>query len=178
MVLNILLLQYTDRVVCALIGGMSAHKGYDILKQAVLQTQPNHLCFLIVDHAKESNYQQEHFWGNVSVTFIGKIKQADIVALYQQIDVLFAPSIWPESYGLVTRESAACGCWIVASNRGGIGEDVVENENGHIIEPTEVALIDVLKKIDQNDKLYKNMPKTLPIRSVEEQVIEVLEYYK
>lgn len=170
--------QYTDRVVCALIGGMSAHKGYDILKQAVLQTQPSHLCFLIVDHAKESNYRQEHFWGNVSVTFIGKIKQADIVALYQQIDVLFAPSIWPESFGLVTREAAACGCWIVASNRGGIGEDVVENENGHIIEPTEAALIDVLKKIDQNDKHYKNMPKTLPIRNAEEQVIEVLEYYK
>jgi glycosyltransferase involved in cell wall biosynthesis len=97
--------------------------------------------------------------------------------LYRQIDVLWAPSIWPESYGLVTREAAACGCWVVASAMGGIGEDVIEDRTGHVIAPTIENIIEVLTKIASEPTRYKALPETSSIRSVYEQVKELVEIY-
>lgn len=146
---------HTDRVVCGHIGSMSEHKGYYLLKDAVLKTQPENLEFLVVDHAQEESYRHHSHWGRVPVTFIGGVEQGRIVELYRNLDVLFAPSTWPESFGLVTREAAACGCWVVASNMGGIGEDVVEDRTGHVIEPTLEALIAQLEAISKNASRYK-----------------------
>lgn len=169
---------YTDKVVCALIGGMSAHKGYEILKAAIMQEQPEHCEFVFVDHSKESGYELNEKWGAVPIKFIGREKQSDIVNLYRKIDVLFAPSIWPESFGLVTREAEACGCWVVASNLGGIGEDVIEGQNGHVIDPNESALSAVLSKIDMQPGKYKALSKRNNPNPVSQQVKEIVEFYK
>ena len=169
---------YTKRVVCGHIGGMSAHKGYDILKKSVLEVQPDNLEFLIVDHAKEDGYLSHEFWGTVPVTFMGQVKQKDIVSLYQEIDVLFAPSIWPESFGLVTREAAACGCWVVASDLGGIGEDVVEGKTGFVIKPKVKELQGVLQVLNSNVKKYKAPVILTDNRYASEQVDELVEYYR
>lgn len=168
----------TEKVVCAHIGGMSAHKGYDLLKKAVMISQPENLAFLIVDHSQEQGYEQSEQWGNVPVTFIGKTKQNEIVKLYQKIDVLFSPSIWPESFGLVTREAAACGCWVVASHLGGIGEDVTEGENGFVIEPSLKGLDTVLVEIEKSPEKFKKAVEIYKLTSVEEQVKEVVGYYE
>ena len=170
--------QNTDKVICGHIGGMSEHKGYDLLKQAVLDTQPQHCELLIVDHRFESDYQHHETWGQVPVYFVGRHQQSHMPKLYQQIDVLFAPSIWPESYGLVTREAAASSCWVVASHLGGIGEDVIEGQTGHVIEPTLGALSNTLKKIDENPKKYKQriVPQTL--KTSDHQVQQIEEIYQ
>lgn len=148
---------YTDKVVCAHIGGMSAHKGYDILKESVSMSKFNNLEFIIVDHSKDSDYEYEDNWGTSKVTFIGRQAQNDIVGLYSKVDVLVAPSIWPESFGLVTREAAACGCWVIASNLGGIGEDIVEMKTGNIISPNCENLTIKLESINYNYVDYKKI---------------------
>lgn len=125
---------YTPNIVGGHVGGMAEHKGYFLLKQAVLEAQPENMEFLVVDHSKEEGYESREYWGKVPVRFIGRVNQDKIVDLYRQIDVLFAPSTWPESFGLVTREAAACGCWIVASNLGGIGEGL-SSTSGIVITP-------------------------------------------
>lgn len=146
---------YTPNVVCGHIGGMAEHKGYYLLKEAVMVAQPEKVEFLIVDHSQEEGYMQQAYWGKVPVTFIGRVSQECIVDLYRQLDVLFAPSLWPESFGLVTREAASCGCWVVASNLGGIGEDVVEGKTGYVIEPTQKALTQLMSVIQKNTQRYK-----------------------
>ena len=169
--------KYTERVVCAHIGGMSAHKGYLILQAAVQSQNFTNLEFLIVDHSKESDYQHTETWGGSNVTFIGRQPQEDIVNLYKKIDVLLAPSIWPESFGLVTREAAACGCWVVASDLGGIGEDIIENQTGHIIKPTESEIKHILEKINVNYQTYKKLSYPSPSRFSEHQVKEIVKFY-
>ena len=166
------------RVVCGHIGGMSAHKGYFLLKEAIEQLQPRHIALLLVDHSKEEGYIEQTNWGAVPVTLIGRVAQDHIVDLYRQIDVLFAPSIWPESYGLVTREAAACGCWIVASNLGGIGEDVRPGENGWVIDPTLRAVAKTLTEIDAQAVRYKEHAKSPAPRLAQKQVAELMEFYK
>lgn len=146
---------YTDKVVCGHVGGMSEHKGYFLLKEAVLAAQPQNLCFLIVDHSQEEGYEHHAAWGSVAVTFIGRVPQERVVELYRRIDVLFAPSTWPESYGLVTREAAACSCWVIASNMGGVGEDVINGRTGYVISASSCELQTALKRISRGHFIYK-----------------------
>lgn len=165
------------KVVCGHVGGMAEHKGYFLLKSAVIALQPKHIELLVVDHSHDDGYRHHVLWGKVPVTFIGRIRQEHIVDLYSQIDVLFAPSKWPESYGLVTREAAACGCWVVASHLGGIGEDVVEGKSGFVIEPSVHAVTTCLAKIDNNPAQFKGLAEPARLRSVTEQVKELVAYY-
>jgi glycosyltransferase involved in cell wall biosynthesis len=169
---------YTGKVVCAHIGGMAEHKGYFLLKTAVEKIQPKNIEMLVVDLSKEEGYIQKTLWGSVPVTFLGRVNQARVPSLYRQIDVLFAPSIWPESFGLVTREAAACGCWVVASSMGGIGEDVVEGESGFVVEPTHAAITDCLEIIDNQHEVYKKCTHIYNMRLVSDQVNELIDIYK
>jgi glycosyltransferase involved in cell wall biosynthesis len=132
---------------------------------------------LVVDHSKESAYLVKVFWGNTAVTIVGHVNQEDIVNLYKKIDVLFAPSICPESFGLVTREAMACGCWIVASDIGAIGEDVAVT-NGFKIAPTEKNLLVTLNKLNKNPKKYKGISKSSQIRYSSDQVGELVDIFR
>jgi glycosyltransferase involved in cell wall biosynthesis len=169
--------EYTEKVICALIGGMSPHKGFDIFREAVNQFNGSNLEMLVVDHSKESAYLVKVFWGNTAVTIVGHVNQEDIVNLYKKIDVLFAPSICPESFGLVTREAMACGCWIVASDIGAIGEDVAVT-NGFKIAPTEKNLLVTLNKLNKNPKKYKGISKSSQIRYSSDQVGELVDIFR
>jgi glycosyltransferase involved in cell wall biosynthesis len=164
---------FTDKVVCAHIGGTSAHKGFDIFQAAVTAVPTSNLEVLIVDHTKPESYSEKTSWGKTPVQIVGHVRQDNIASLYKNIDVLFAPSVWPESFGLVTREAAACGCWIVASSLGGIGEDVGP-ENGFVIEPTKSALIDTLKKLDRSPKKYKGLSSIGKVRYSSDQARELV----
>lgn len=150
---------YTKRVVGGHVGGMAEHKGYFLLKQAVMETQPQNMEFLVVDHSKEEGYESRQFWGNVPVRFIGRTSQDKVVDIYRQIDVLFAPSTWPESFGLVTREASACGCWIVTSSLGGIGEDVTSG-TGTVISPTVKEISSQLEMLERK-KSQKFFPEEI-----------------
>ncbi|MGS0466420.1 glycosyltransferase family 4 protein [Cobetia marina] len=164
---------YTKRVVGGHVGGMAEHKGYFLLKQAVMEAQPDNMEFLVVDHSKEEGYESRQFWGKVPVRFIGRTSQDKVVDIYRQIDVLFAPSTWPESFGLVTREAAACGCWIIASNIGGIGESI--NENGLKIAPNITDLVGALKEFSHTK--YK-VPKKSETEYSQCQADQLSELYK
>lgn len=168
---------YTKRVVCGHIGGMSEHKGYYLLKETVLQSQPENVELLVVDHSKEEGYEHQSLWGKVPVTFIGRVSQKRVIDLYRKIDVLFAPSMWPESFGLVTREAVASGCWVVASNMGGIGEDIVQNENGYVIEPSLETLAVALNHINSSVAQHKAASNTEVRRTSANQAMDLKQIY-
>jgi glycosyltransferase involved in cell wall biosynthesis len=52
--------------------------------------------------------------------------------------VLIAPSIWPESFGLVTREALAAGLWVIASQAGALAEPIEHDVNGFVVKPGSV----------------------------------------
>ncbi|GAB2502937.1 glycosyltransferase [Microbulbifer agarilyticus] len=167
----------TPKVVCAHIGGMSNHKGYHLFEQAIKKLQPNNIAVLAVDHSKDESYENETQWGDVPVTIRGRQKQEDIAKIYQKIDVLFAPSIWPESFGLVTREAAASGCWVVASKLGGIAEDITEGETGYSVSPDLDSVYEVIKKIDSSPESFKAIVSPKKMRTASEQAEELAMHY-
>jgi len=163
----------TEKVICAHIGGMSSHKGFDVFKEAVFALDQSNIEVLVVDHTKEADYINYTKWGKTTVTIIGRVEQEHVVNLYKCIDVLFAPSTCAESFGLVTREAAACGCWVVASNVGAIGDDILI-DNGFKVTPNRQALASVLRSIDQLPSKYKGFPTSKPIRYSADQVDELV----
>ncbi len=168
------------RVRLGVIGGMQAHKGLPLVKRALLSTGFDNLHLTIVDLAETySHYARHEHYGSTPVDIIGKLPQERIGELYGQLDVLLALSIWPESYGLVTREALACGLWVIASDRGAIGADVTEGKNGFVVDVSgTAAFIEVLKTIDSNPELYRSSPSHKPqLRSADSQAKELAALY-
>ena len=169
---------YTPNVVCAHIGGMSEHKGYFLFKEAIESTAPKNIEVLVIDHSKEEDYLSKTDWNGVSVIIQGRVSQNHIIDLYSKIDVLLAPSIWPESYGLVTREAAACGCWVVASDIGGMAEDIQNRKNGLRIAPNSLkSLEQSFDWIIENREHIKSTAPNPKLRLASEQVYELTKLY-
>ena len=73
------------------------------------------------------------------VTRHGPIAREAVPAALASIDVLVVPSVWPENSPLVIREAFLAGAPVVASRIGGIPEAVVDEVNGLLVEPGDVA---------------------------------------
>ncbi|MEM9449264.1 MAG: tetratricopeptide repeat protein [Cyanobacteria bacterium P01_E01_bin.6] len=170
----------TGKVRFAHVGGMSAHKGYYLFKEAVEIANLTNSEVIVVDHAQTVGSTNHGQWGNTPVTFIAKVPQDKMHEFYSTIDVLVAPSMWPESFGLVTREATAAGVWVIASNKGALAEDLEPGKNSTIVSTGEnTQLIAILQHIDQNSDKYQNLlTDTFFNRSTAQQVQELSSTYE
>ncbi len=171
---------HTHRVRLAHVGGMSAHKGYNLLEKILKTNYFPNLELIVIDHSESSNHViRREQWNQTVVTFNGKIPQEEMYKFYSQVDVLMAASIWPESFGLVTREAAAAGVWVVASNKGALAEDLAIGVNGDIFNPENPEeLTEILRKINDNPEQYQQLVTVdAKIRTVEKQVDELDSIY-
>jgi glycosyltransferase involved in cell wall biosynthesis len=129
---------------------MAMHKGYQILRQAAHQL-PQHLKleFTIIDHhLQEDDPPYASSWNGYPVRFMAPVPMAEMASFYASQDVLVAPSIWPESFGLVTREAISAGLFVIASDIGALAEPISEGSNGVRLSPGDPQqLSDALKKL-------------------------------
>ncbi|MFH6785860.1 glycosyltransferase [Methylobacterium sp. MA0201] len=167
------------RVRLGFIGGLADHKGYGLIRNVLLNERFANLSLLLIDHAMHPSERVTEEWGSVPVTIRGKFPQSSVGGLYAHIDVLLAPSVWPESYGLVTREALASGCWVVASDRGAVGDCVVEGRNGYVVDVAdEAGLLAALRLIDENPARHRQAPDhTAPIRTAHRQAEDLAVIY-
>ena len=156
-----------------------AHKGYFLLRQALERGRYQNLDLLVMDHALPPGEVQHARWGATPVLITGRVPQEAVGALYGRFDVLCAPSLWPESFGLVAREAQHYGRWVIASALGAIGEDVTPGQNGWVVDVSgPEGLAAVLAQIDADPARYSQAPKLRPLgRTVAQQVAEVVEVY-
>lgn len=160
----------SGRVRLAHIGGIGLHKGYPLVQAALIGESFAHLELLVIDHAMLPGQETTSTWGTTPVTFRGKMPQSRIADLYRDIDVLLAPSVWPESFGLVVREALQAGCWVVASDRGAIGAAVTPGCGFVVPVDRFEPLRDVLRDIDRRPARYLGaIEKRPPLRPAEDQ---------
>jgi glycosyltransferase involved in cell wall biosynthesis len=163
------------------IGGRSAHKGATLIEAVLRRTHFKHLKLTMVDFRMEPGARSERVWGNTPVVLCGATPQDRVAELYASLDVLLAPSIWPESFGLVAREAQAQGLWVVASDRGAVGEGIEEGENGFVIDVSDGrGLTEVLKRLDGDIGRYQAPPRRAPAppRTAADQGEELAEVYR
>ena len=131
------------------IGDMSPHKGFDLLEASLRQNKFANIELIGISHAREADDETRTLWGASPVLLRGKVPQDRVGDLYAELDVLAAPSACVESFGLVTREANAAGLWVIASDRGAIGEDVRQGVDGFVIDVSDpTALTEVLAAIN------------------------------
>ena len=169
-----------SKVTLAHIGGLEAHKGFPLLRNAIVAAQPRNVTLLAVDLSLEPGDERTEMLGATAVRYIGRRRQSEMAALYRGIDVLFAPSLWPESFGLVTREAVASGCWVVASDRGAIADVVQDGINGHVVPVDDLGgLVAAIQAIDRDPARYlASPPPAPPMRTSQDQARELAELYR
>lgn len=141
------------------VGGRTAHKGASLLEVALRTGAYENLDLTLVDHSYPPDYTSAEVWGATPVRIIGRLPQDRIADLYAELDVLVAPSIWPESFGLVTREARAAGLWVVASDRGAIGQDIRQGVDGFRINVESLQdLREVLSRLNTEPHHFSRSP--------------------
>jgi glycosyltransferase involved in cell wall biosynthesis len=168
------------RVRLGLIGGASRHKGYTLLRAAIHARCFRNLDLVVCDHAMAPGQTRRAHWNGTPVLFLPRCPLSDVGTLYGRLDVLLAPSIWPESYGLVTREALALGLWVVASDRGAIGQDVIDGENGFVVDVADHrGLVEALAQIDADPERYRVAPAPRPdLRFASQQADDLHDVYR
>jgi glycosyltransferase involved in cell wall biosynthesis len=167
------------RVRLAYVGGTTAEKGYLLIRYALQRSSFRHLDLTLVDLTRQKGDVSHEVWGTTPVTIIPKVAQAAVHELYARTDVLVAPSTCVESFGLATREAMALGCWVVASDRGSIGEPVVHGENGFLISVDDLDdLVATLTMLDADPGKFTRPPgRQQPVRTAEDQARDLHAIY-
>ena len=167
------------RIVLGHIGGRSVHKGAGLIEAVLKLHDFRNLDLLMIDGTLEVGEEQIELWGTTPVTLRAPVGRGDVDQLYAAIDVLLAPSIWPESYGLVAREAMHFRTWVVASDRGALAQDVIEDENGFVVDPSSTyALAAVLARIDADVARFKLPPCETALRQSSRQLDEIVDIYR
>lgn len=142
-----------------LIAGFTYEKGVDLLREALERAHFRNLRFLVVDHRMAEGEERCEWWGSNVIRIVGKTAFGNVGKLYEAIHVLLAPSVCVESFGLVTREAARLGRWVVASNRGALAECVTPEVDGFVIDPARIEdLLGVLETIERDPERFRGPP--------------------
>jgi phosphatidyl-myo-inositol dimannoside synthase len=110
------------------------------------------------------------------VTFLGRVPDEDLAALYASADVfamLCRADRWggleAEGFGVVFLEAAGCGVPSVAGRGGGSHEAVADGETGFVVPPRDVGAVrDALVRLLVDDDLRARMGEAARRRAVDE----------
>jgi glycosyltransferase involved in cell wall biosynthesis len=91
--------------------------------------------------AKVDKVDREYFEDKIrpllrppAVEYIGEISDSQKSEFLSGAICLLAPSAWPEPFGLVMIEAMACGCPVIAYNRGALPEVIEEGVTGFLVD--------------------------------------------
>lgn len=127
-------------------------KGYSVFKAAVEMLVDEGLNFkaMITGKINQSagSLIEQTQWYDFS----------SIDALYRDVDIVVAPSIWPEPFGLVVMEAMASGLPVIASKIGGMKYTVKHGKTGYLYSPGNIEeLKSRLKQLIEDAELRREM---------------------
>ncbi len=83
---------------------------------------------------------------SLSIYYKGKFDASSIAGVYEAMDVLIVPSIWKETFSLVTLEAISYGVPVIVSNNVG-ARDIVKEYNPRFVYHSEEELKSLICKI-------------------------------
>ena len=125
-----------NKVVFGFTGGPGPIKGSDLIVQALNSIKSNNYILKLVDAAKiiGSTWINYAYWDIPGeIQFVPAYTQDSMDKFFGSIDVLLFPSQWMESYGLTVREALARDVWVIATDAGGVSEDLWPGKNSTVI---------------------------------------------
>ena len=124
------------QTVFGFVGGPGFIKGSDQIVQAFNEIERTDYTLEVVDAAGNlgASWKDKGYWSIPGkVEFIPPYRQEVMDKFFAGIDVLLFPSQWKESFGLTVREALARDVWVIATDAGGVAEDIEEGRNSNVI---------------------------------------------
>ena len=145
-----------DKLRIGFLGYKNPSKGYEWLRTAFETSSWPSLSLLVVDLWTESGPRQQFTWGATGGSVVPRYEPTKMAEFYAAVDVVIVPSLSPESFGLVTREAASCGLWVVATNAGGLADDIEDGVNGDVLPVGDsTALKRCLQRMNDDPGAYR-----------------------
>jgi len=106
---------------------------------------------------------------DLPIRFCGTYTPAQLSTILARHDVLVVPSIWEETFSLVTREALQAGLPVIAARRGALPEVIQDGVNGLLFEPENADdLRRCLERLRTDTRLREQLtPASTPIRDPE-----------
>ncbi len=131
-------------------GTLIPSKGLDVLLRAFTQLPLGAACLRIHGNAVPYHGDESYLTRCFSLldpdhdaTYFGPYQTKDLPAILSEIDVLVAPALWHEAFGLTVREAQAAGRPIIVSRVGGLQDALGGESSGKVIEPGDVTALRV-----------------------------------
>lgn len=166
------------------VGGDGPIKGGAIIRRALRSLPNKNYVLKVVDN--ELNLGRRSIdpdkWaipGTLEV--VPAYTQSSIDEFFSGIDILLFPTQWKESFGLSVREALIRDVWVIATDAGGVVEDIVDGENGDVIsledDGTELAVA-IARLLNDPSRLdgYRN-PYASQIRFFDRQADELFDLF-
>lgn len=134
------------------VGRISMEKGVHLAIEVA-----NELDKRLIIAAKLENVDRPYFreyvepWLSERVEWIGEVDEQQRNDLMSKALCFLHPVTWREPFGLTLIEAMACGCPVIAMNRGSIAEIIQNGVTGYVVEDVEgmVAAVEGIAAIDR-----------------------------
>jgi glycosyltransferase involved in cell wall biosynthesis len=147
------------------VGRLDEGKGIKFLLEVLNQLSNSYKFeFFIFGTGPLEKILREHYEKYSWVTFKGFVTSGEVALAIGQADIFCMPSLWADSYGLVTAQALQMGIPVVGSKIGGTAELVQDGETGMLIEPgNEKAWSEAFKQIFNDTALLEKWRQNMPL---------------
>jgi glycosyltransferase involved in cell wall biosynthesis len=168
------------------IGGLSAHKGVDVLLQAFRELPQRDIQLRVFGAGAPGEPFEKRLRdgaaGDARIHFHGRYRNQDLPGLLAEIDVIVIPSRWHETFSIVTREALLAGAAVIAADVGAIPEVIVNNENGLLVPPADKdALKQALTRLADDRSLVERLSEgahATPVTGIEAHALKLESIYR
>lgn len=145
------------------LGRLVRAKGIELLLEAFSLLKQRNVELLVAGNSKTEYYKNFVKKFNIkNVVFLGKIPHNDIKNVYEKADVVVVPSIREEPLSRVLIEAGSLGKSVIATDRGGSREVVIDKKTGVLIRNiTPQGLVRGMEYVIRNPKKAKEMGRNI-----------------
>lgn len=136
------------------VGGPGAIKGWPLLLEALRRIPHDRIRVVAFDAGARIGApwrtEMETSAAGLPVEVAEAFGAENLDRVFGDLDAIICPSRWKETFGLTVREALIRGLWAIASDAGGLAEDIVDGVNGRVlpfpptVEDIAVALTELL----------------------------------
>ena len=173
-----------QRLRIGFVGTLVWHKGLHVLLDAIRGLSPDAYEVLVFgDPSTFPDYVKdlEKLAKGLPVRFKGPFSDHDQVSdIYDQIDLLVVPSLWPENSPLVIHEAFMAGVPVIGSRLGGIVDLVRHGECGLLFDPAKPGdLTAALRSVLEQPGILSRWASALPaVRTMEDDARQWCKTYR
>ncbi|MCR4332507.1 MAG: glycosyltransferase family 4 protein, partial [Sulfuricaulis sp.] len=134
------------------VGRISPEKGVHFAVRAALT-----LGLPLIIAAKLERVDRPYYYRRIKpylseqIRWIGEVDETERNRLMSRALCFLHPVTWPEPFGLTLIEAMACGCPVIAFNKGSIPELIKDGETGYVVE-TLSSMLDAIRGVAKIDR--------------------------